>query len=98
MAVEQVAAEVAAFISEKYCEAKVLYRHNPLVSLDTGKTSEDGLPAMMQKLSDTIPSLTGTTIISYYIIKFILSSTRNAAQKYSQKSYLQNFYDYFSKV
>ncbi|MBR2402307.1 MAG: extracellular solute-binding protein [Lachnospiraceae bacterium] len=57
----ELAAEVAAFISEKYCEAKVLYRHNPLVALDTGKTSEDGLPAMMQKLSDTIPSLTGTT-------------------------------------
>jgi len=57
----ELAAEVAAFITEKYCEAKVMYRHNPLVSCDTGAKSDSELPAMMQKLSDTIPSMTTTT-------------------------------------
>jgi len=69
----ELAAEVASFISEKYCEAKVLYRHNPLVSLDTGKVSEDGLPAMMQKLSDTIPSLTGTTKFTWGLTNAIFN-------------------------
>jgi raffinose/stachyose/melibiose transport system substrate-binding protein len=69
----ELAAEVAAFISEKYCEAKVLYRHNPLVSLDTGMQSEDGLPAMMQKLSDTIPSLTGTTKFTWGLTNAIFN-------------------------
>lgn len=57
----ELAAEVAEFLAEKYCEAKVMYRHNPLVSLNTGAVSEDVLPAMMQKLSDTIPSVTHMT-------------------------------------
>ena len=55
------AAEVAEFITEKYCEAKVMYRHNPLVSLDTGKEPDSEYPAMMKKLSDTLPSITATT-------------------------------------
>ena len=55
------AAEVAEFITEKYCEAKVMYRHNPLVALNTGAQSEDALPAMMQKLSDLVPSITSMT-------------------------------------
>ncbi len=57
----ELAAEVAEFIAEKYCEAKVMYRHNPLVAIDTGKESETELPAMMKKLSDTLPSITATT-------------------------------------
>lgn len=57
----ELAAEVAEFITEKYCEAKVMYRHNPLVALNTGKESESELPPMMQKLSDTLPSVTNTT-------------------------------------
>ena len=57
----QLAAEVAEFITEKYCEAKVMYRHNPLVALNTGAKSEDALPAMMQKLSDAIPTISSTT-------------------------------------
>lgn len=69
----ELAAEVASFITEKYCEAKVLYRHNPLVSLDTGKQSEDELPAMMQKLSDTIPSLTGTTKFTWGLTNAIFN-------------------------
>jgi raffinose/stachyose/melibiose transport system substrate-binding protein len=55
------AAIVAEFIAEKYCEAKVLKRHNPLVAIDTGLQSETELPAMMQKLSDEIPNIKATT-------------------------------------
>ena len=57
----ELAAEVAEFITEKYCEAKVMYRHNPLVALETGVTPDSELPAMMQKLSDTLPSVKTTT-------------------------------------
>ena len=57
----ELAAEVAEFITEKYCEAKVMYRHNPLVALDTGKEPDSEYPAMMKKLSDTLPSITSTT-------------------------------------
>ncbi|WP_026495740.1 ABC transporter substrate-binding protein [Butyrivibrio sp. WCD3002] len=57
----ELAAEVAEFITEKYCEAKVMYRHNPLVAINTGKEPESEYPAMMKKLSDTLPSVTGTT-------------------------------------
>ena len=55
------AAEVAEFITEKYCEAKVMKRHNPLVALNTGKEPDSELPAMMKKLSDTLPTVTTTT-------------------------------------
>jgi len=57
----ELAAEVAEFITEKYCEAKVMYRHNPLVALDTGKEPDSEYPAMMKKLSDTLPTITATT-------------------------------------
>lgn len=55
------AAEVAEFIAEKYCEAKVRFRATPLVALETGAVPEHEYPAMMQKLSDTIPTMTATT-------------------------------------
>jgi raffinose/stachyose/melibiose transport system substrate-binding protein len=55
------AAIVAEFIAEKYCEAKVLKRHNPLVAIDTGLESESELPAMMQKLAEEIPNIKSTT-------------------------------------
>ena len=57
----ELAAEVAEFITEKYCEAKVMYRHNPLVAIDTGKEPDSEYPAMMKKLSDTLPTITSTT-------------------------------------
>ncbi len=57
----EAAAIVAEFMAEKYCEAKVLKRHNPLVAINTGMTSETELPAMMQKLAEEIPSITSTT-------------------------------------
>jgi len=60
----ELAAEVAAFMSEKYCEAKITLRNNPLVALDVGMTN-DQLPVMMQELVDTIPSMTSTTLFTW---------------------------------
>jgi len=60
----ELAAEVAAFLSEKYCEAKITLRNNPLVALDTGLTN-DQLPAMMQDLVETIPTMTSTTLFTW---------------------------------
>ncbi|MFH1512196.1 MAG: extracellular solute-binding protein, partial [Bacillota bacterium] len=58
------AAEVAAFISEKYCEAKITLRNNPLVALNVGMTN-DTLPAMMNALVAAIPSMTSTTAFAW---------------------------------
>jgi raffinose/stachyose/melibiose transport system substrate-binding protein len=60
---KELAAEVAAFISQKYCEAKYMFRSNPILSLDvTGLvTPEKPMPSMMQKLSDEMGAITSTT-------------------------------------
>ena len=58
------AAEVAAFISEKYCEAKITLRSSPLVALDVGMTNEN-LDPMMQELVATIPTMTSTTAFTW---------------------------------
>ncbi len=71
----QLAAEVAAFLAEKYCEAKVMFRGNPLVALDTGAKSEEELPAMMQKLSDAIPNMTSTTKFTWGLTSSIFSES-----------------------
>ena len=60
----ELAAEVAAFISEKYCEAKITLRNSPLVAVDTGLTNEN-LPVMMQELVATIPTMTSTTAFTW---------------------------------
>ncbi len=75
------AAEVAEFITEKYCEAKVMYRHNPLVALNTGKEPESEYPAMMKKLSDTLPSITSTTKFTWGLTN---STFNDAIQSESQ--------------
>ena len=64
---KELAAEVAAFISEKYCEAKYLYRANPLlaVQVDSSLVPETPYPAMMQKLSDNLNSITSTTAFDW---------------------------------
>ncbi|MDK2809012.1 MAG: raffinose/stachyose/melibiose transport system substrate-binding protein [Clostridiales bacterium] len=54
------AAEVAEFIAEKYCESKIL-NGKVFVSMETGLQPESELAPMMQKLSDTIPSITSMT-------------------------------------
>lgn len=60
---KELAAEVAAFISMKYCEAKWVKRSNPILALnvDPSLTPEKPLPAMMQKLSDNLNTMTSTT-------------------------------------
>ena len=60
----ELAAEVAAFISEKYCEAKIVLRSSPLVALDVGMTNDE-LPVMMQDLVATIPTMTSTTAFTW---------------------------------
>ena len=75
------AAEVAEFITEKYCEAKVMYRHNPLVAIDTGKEPDSEYPAMMKKLSDTLPSITSTTKFTWGLTN---STFNDAIQSESQ--------------
>ncbi|WP_099466662.1 ABC transporter substrate-binding protein [Konateibacter massiliensis] len=70
----ELAAEVAAFISEKYCEAKVLYRSNPLVAVDTGVTAETELTPMMQELSDVIPTITSTTKFTWGLTNSIFNT------------------------
>ncbi len=77
----QLAAEVAEFITEKYCEAKVMYRHNPLVAIDTGKEPDSEYPAMMKKLSDTLPSITATTKFTWGLTN---STFNDAIQSESQ--------------
>lgn len=70
----ELAAEVAAFISVKYCEAKVLYRSNPLVAVDTGVTAEKELTPMMQELSDIIPTITSTTKFTWGLTNSIFNT------------------------
>ena len=99
----ELAAEVAAFISEKYCEAKVLLRNNPLVAVDTGMKSEN-LPAMMQKLSDTIPGLTGTTKFTWGLTNPIFNEglcteTQGLISgQFSAEEFLQNMEDVQSNM
>lgn len=61
------AAEVAAFISEKYCEAKYNQRNNPLlaVQVETSEEVEATWPAMMQKLSAELPNITSTSAFAW---------------------------------
>ena len=75
------AAEVAEFITEKYCEAKVRYIHKPLVAIDTGKEPDSEYPAMMKKLSDTLPSITSTTKFTWGLTN---STFNDAIQSESQ--------------
>lgn len=57
----ELAAEVAAFMSEKYCEAKYRYRSNPLIALKVDVEPEKELTPMMQKLADVLPDTTSNT-------------------------------------
>lgn len=60
---KELAAEVAAFISEKYCEAKYMKRSNPIlaVKVDESIQPEKPFPPMMDKLAKEIPNMTSTT-------------------------------------
>lgn len=60
---KELAAEVAAFITEKYTEAKFKLRSNPIISLkiDPSVTPEKPFPPMMEKLSKEMNQITSTT-------------------------------------
>lgn len=64
---KELAAEVAAFISQKYCEAKYLFRANPLlaVQVDEELVPETEFPPMMQKLADNLNMITSTTVFDW---------------------------------
>lgn len=57
----ELAAEVAAFISEKFCEAKYMYRSNPLIAVKVNVEPEKASTPMMQKLADVLPNTTSNT-------------------------------------
>ncbi len=63
----ELAAEVAAFISEKYCEAKYNLRNNPLlaVQVETSPEVEASWPPMMQKLSAELGNITSTSAFAW---------------------------------
>jgi raffinose/stachyose/melibiose transport system substrate-binding protein len=69
----ELAAEVAAFISEKYCEAKITLRNNPLVAVNTGLTN-DTLPPMMQDLVAAIPAMTSTTAFTWGLTNSVFTN------------------------
>jgi raffinose/stachyose/melibiose transport system substrate-binding protein len=64
---KELAAEVAAFISEKYCEAKYMFRANPLlaVQVPAGMEPETEWPPMMQKLAAELNNITSTTAFAW---------------------------------
>lgn len=64
---KDLAAEVAAFISEKYCEAKYLYRANPLLAVQVaeGLTPETPFPPMMERLAKELNNITSTTTFAW---------------------------------
>jgi len=78
----QLAAEVAAFISEKYCEAKVLYRGTALVALDVNVEPETAFPAMMTKLESTIPSITSVTAFDWNLTNATFKTALEDQTKY----------------
>lgn len=60
---KELAAEVAAYISEKYCEAKYMYRGNPILAVKVNESikPETPFPAMMEKLDNELSNITSTT-------------------------------------
>lgn len=64
---KELAVEVAAFMSEKYCEAKYKLRANPLlaVKVDASIQPEVAFPPMMQKLSDNLTKITSYTAFDW---------------------------------
>lgn len=56
----ELAAEVAAFIAEKYCEAKFLYRSNPFVTVKISKEPVNQFNEMTNRLLDATRDVTYT--------------------------------------
>lgn len=71
---KELAAEVAAFISEKFCEAKLLYRSNPLIAVDVDVVPDEELTPMMQKLADVLPDTTSNTTFAWGLTNSIFKT------------------------
>lgn len=78
----ELAAEVAAFLAEKYCEAKVMYRGTPLVALDVSATPETEFPAMMQKLQADLPNITSITKFDWHLTNATFKTAIEDQTKY----------------
>lgn len=78
----ELAAEVAAFLSEKYCEAKVMYRGTPLVALNVTATPETEFPAMMKKLQEILPSITSITEFDWSLTNATFKTALEDQTKY----------------
>ncbi|SFR68809.1 ABC transporter substrate-binding protein [Anaeromicropila populeti] len=78
----QLAAEVAAFLSEKYCEAKVMYRGTPLVALDVDVEPQTEFPAMMQKLQADLPGITSITKFDWHLSNATFKTALEDQTKY----------------
>lgn len=71
----ELAAEVAEFLAEKYCEAKVMYRGNPMVALNTGARPVEEYQPMMRKLYEMTPYITSTTNYTWGLENAILNES-----------------------
>ncbi len=60
---KELAAEIAAYMSEKYCEGKYKLRGNPILAVQVDKSivPEVPFPAMMEKLASELNNITSTT-------------------------------------
>ncbi len=78
----QLAAKVAAFLSEKYCEAKVMYRGTPLVAVDVDVQPETEFPAMMQKLQADLPNIKSITKFDWHLTNATFKTALEDQTKY----------------
>lgn len=76
------AARVAAFISEKYCEAKVMYRGTPLVALNVDVKPETEFPPMMQKLQAEMPNIKSITKFDWHLTNATFKTAIEDQTKY----------------
>lgn len=76
------AAEVAAFLAEKYCEAKVMYRGTPLVALNVNVKPETEFPAMMKKLQADLPNITSITKFDWHLTNATFKTALEDQTKY----------------
>ncbi len=63
----KLAAEVAAFMAEKYAEFKFTQRANPIVATKVDLPIQKEYPPMMKKLSEYLPKITSTTAFAWGI-------------------------------
>lgn len=100
----RLAGEVAEFLSEKYCEAKVMFRGNPMVTLDTGAEPVEDYQPMMQKLYEIMPQITSATIYTWGLEHAVLNESIMAntqglvSGEYSPAEFTANVSDAISKM